>query len=96
MLAIPLQPGNNQSVSVLLGGQQCRINVYEKSTGVYLDLYVNGMVVAVSVLCLNNVPMMSDQYLGFVGTLMFYDTQGTADPVASGFGSRYQLQYLVP
>ena len=93
-MIIPLQPGENQTVNVQLGGQQCQINVYEKSTGTYLDLYVSDAPIALSVKCLDRVPIITDAYLGFTGYLMFMDTLGISDPVAAGFGLQYQLQWL--
>jgi len=38
--------------------------------------------------------MPFDSYTGFVGQLMFVDTQGFDDPISSGFGTRFQLQWL--
>jgi hypothetical protein len=37
---------------------------------------------------------MCRQYLGFVGNVMFIDTQGSSDPHAAGLGSRFQLVYF--
>jgi hypothetical protein len=33
-------------------------------------------------------------YLGFVGDLCFFDTQGTEDPTSPGLGTRYLFVYL--
>ena len=41
MKGIPLKPVPSQTLSVLLNGQNCQISVYQKSTGVYLDLHIN-------------------------------------------------------
>ena len=91
---IPLQPGQNQTLSVLLGGQQCKISVYEKSTGTYLDLFVNDVAIATTVKCLDRTAIPIEPYKYFNGELMFIDTLGNSDPVASGFGTRYQLVWL--
>ena len=37
---------------------------------------------------------MISSYLGFVGDLMFSDTQGTSDPSSPGLGTRYLLMYI--
>lgn len=96
MLIIPLVPGKNQTLKVVLTGQLCQINLYENSTGVYIDLYVNAVLIRSSVLCLNLVEMISEEYLGFVGRLRFNDTLGLSDPTINLVGTRYQLQYLEP
>jgi hypothetical protein len=94
MLVIPLSATPSQSLNVLLASQNCQISVYEKSTGVFLDLYVNNAPVMTAVLCRDRVKLVRESYLGFAGDLCFFDTQGTSDPTNSGFGSRYQLVYL--
>ncbi len=94
MRQIPLTPGQNQTLKVILSDQICKLTVYENSMGVYLDLSVNAVVVRNSVLCLDRVEMIADDYLGFIGRLMFVDTEGTNDPASSGLGLRYQLHYL--
>jgi hypothetical protein len=37
-----------------------------------------------------------DEYLGFIGDLAFFDTQGMTDPDWTGLGSRYILGYFFP
>jgi hypothetical protein len=94
MLTIPLQPTPSQSLSIVLANQNCQINVYQKSTGMYLDLAVSNAALIDAVICLDRVRMVREKYLGFIGDLAFVDTQGTSDPVYSGLGARYQLIYL--
>jgi len=91
---IPLQPNTPQSVGVLLGSQNYKIVVYEKSTGTYLDLYQGNVAIGTGIKCLDRTAMPFDSYTGFVGQLMFVDTQGFDDPISSGFGTRFQLQWL--
>ena len=90
---ITLAPVPAQAVSVSLGGQTCQINVYQKRTGLYLDLGVNNVPIIYGVLCLNANLIVRDAYLGFVGDLIFYDTQGSNDPDYTGLGGRFQLLY---
>jgi len=94
MKTIPLSAKPSQTLSVLLGGQNCQIRVYQKTTGVYLDLYVNNAAVVTGVIARDRVLIVRQSYLGFVGDLSFFDTQGTDDPTYDGLGSRYQLVYL--
>ena len=63
---------------------------------VYFDLYVSNVLIVAGVACLNGVALVRSSYLGFVGDLAFYDTQGSSDPVYQGLGTRYQLVYLLP
>lgn len=96
MLNIPLQATPAQSLSVVLNNQNCQINVYQKSTGLYLDLAVNNSPIVNAVICLDRVKIVREAYLGFQGDLAFADIQGTSDPDYMGFGSRYLLIYLEP
>lgn len=94
MNIIPLRAIPSQRMSVLLDGQNCQINVYQKSTGLFLDLYVNNSPVALTVLCRDRNRLVRFAYRGFVGDLAFIDTQGRQDPEHSGLGDRYLLAYL--
>jgi hypothetical protein len=94
MLQIPISAVPSQTLSVLLGGQLCRINLYQKSTGVFLDLLVNNAPMVTAALCLDRARVVRHKYLGFVGGLVMVDTKGKSDPDYSGFGSRYVLVYF--
>ena len=94
MLAIPVQAVPSQTLAVLLAGQDCRINLYQRSTGLYLDLYLSGALVIGAVPCLNANRVVRSAYLGFTGDLAVFDTQGSADPDCSGLGARWLLVYL--
>ena len=93
---IALQVVPAQTLNVVLNGQNCQLAIYQKSIGVYLDLYVNNVPIVQGGLCLDRAPIAASAYLGFNGYLMFSDLQGTSDPVYSGFGTRYQLVYVSP
>lgn len=94
MLIVPLQAVACQSVSVVLGNQNCRINVGQKGDWVFLDLYVNDVLIIGGVICENLNRIVRNKYFGFVGDLTFIDNEGTNDPVYTGLGSRYSLAYL--
>ena len=97
MLGIVTAALPSQVIKVSLpSGQNCVIALYEKSTGLYIDLTVNNVVLLTGVLCLNRVLLVRQAYLGFVGDLAFIDLLGLTDPVYSGLGTRYQLTYLTP
>lgn len=94
MRKIPLRPVPSQSLSVVLAGQSCQINVYEKSTGMYLDLFLNHQPIVTTALCHDRVRLVRETYRGFVGDLTFIDTRGYADPEYPGLGARFILAYL--
>lgn len=94
MLLVPTRPIPSQFFSITLDDQICRINVYQKTTGLFFDLYVNSVLIIGGVICENWNRIVRDAYLGFVGDFVFIDTQGTSDPVYTGLGSQYQLIYL--
>lgn len=94
MLQIPISAVPSQTLAVLLGGQPCQINLYQKSTGVFLDLLVNNAPIMTAKLCLDRARAVRHKYLGFVGDLAIFDTKGKSDPDYTGFGSRYVLVYL--
>jgi len=91
--SIVLSQVPSQTLTIQLGTQQCTINVYQKSTGLYLDLNVAGTQILNTMLCLDRVALIRESYLGFIGQLFFVDTQGTDDPYYTGFGTRFILVY---
>lgn len=94
MLIVPLLDLPAQTVSISLGGQQCSINLRTLGGSLYCDLYVGTTLIIAGVLCLNSNRIVRNTYLGFIGDLSFYDTQGTSDPVSPGLDTRYELWYI--
>lgn len=94
MKIIPIQATPAQSLSVVLAGQNCQINLYQKSTGVFLDLYVSNSPIITATICLDSVLLVREAYLGFIGDLAMVDLQGNNDPDYTGFGTRYVLVYV--
>lgn len=92
-LLVPLAAVPSQQIGVQLGEQACKIAVYQKTTGLYLDLRVSDNPVVTGVLCLDRNKLVLDAYLGFVGDLAFVDTQGFSDPDYTGLGSRFVLAW---
>lgn len=93
MLLIPLTAVPAQRFSVVLAGQNCQIAVYQKTTGLYLDLLVSNTPIIQAQLCRDRVPMAALAYLGFIGELWFADTEGVSDPDYTGLGARFRLVY---
>ena len=96
MKIIPLQAVPSQSVSVILGAQNCTISVYQKDVGLFFDLSVNGNPVVYGRICRDRVKLVRSEYLGFSGDLFFADFAGNSDPEYSGFSDRFALVYLSP
>lgn len=97
MQIIPLQAVKNQTVSAILGGQNCRIEVFQTDTfGLFCNVYADGVLIVQGVSCLDRNLIVRDAYLGFVGDFCFIDNQGTTDPYYVGLGDRFSLAYLTP
>lgn len=99
MQIIALDPVPSQLVSALLGSQNCQIAVYQNSSGLFVDLYVDGELIIGGVIAQNLNRVVRSLYLGFTGDLAFIDNQGNADPYYTGLGgntSRFSFAYLAP
>ena len=94
MLIVPLQPVASQTVNAPLGNQPTTLNVYQKDTGLFMDVYVNGSLIIGGVICNNADRIVRNAYLGFVGDFVWIDTQDASDPYYTGIGSRWFLAYL--
>lgn len=94
MQPVTIQAEPNQTFAALLGNQSCQINLTTRRTGLFIDLFVGNDPVIQGVICQDRNTLVKYAYLGFVGDLVFQDTQGTSDPEYTGLGSRYLLQYL--
>lgn len=94
MQNIPLQPVPTQATKVVLGGQNVQLLIYQKPQGVFVDINADGVDIVVSIIARDAVPLMCRNYMGFIGNLLFVDTQGSSDPTYDGLGSRFSLVYL--
>lgn len=94
MQIVPVIDAYSQTLTATLGGQSCRIDLKTRSTGLYCDLYVNDVLKVGGVVCRNLKLIVINSYLGFIGDLMFSDTQGADDPSSPGLGTRFLLFYI--
>lgn len=95
MLQIPIQDVPSQTLNVNLANQAVTLKIYQKSTGLFVDVYVSGALVAAGALAREAVPLVREAYRGLVGDLVFFDTQeGGLDPQLGGLGTRWVLNYL--
>jgi hypothetical protein len=95
-LIVPLAAVAAQRLRTTLGRQACRINLYQKPRGLFLDLLVNDALVLGGAICLDRKVIVRDLYFNFIGDLAFVDTQGRDDPASLGLGTRWLLFYLAP
>jgi hypothetical protein len=98
---VPVRAIPNQILTVQLSNQPTQLAIYQKSTGLFMDVYVNDSLIIGGVLCLNGKAIVRTAYLGFIGDFAFFDTQpssfsGPADPVYTGLGARWPLYYFLP
>lgn len=93
---VPLSAVPSQLIAITLGQQPCTIRVYEKTFGLYLDLYVGTSPIVLGAKAHDRNRIVRDAYHGFVGDLTFVDTQGRDDPSYTGLGSggRFVLLWL--
>lgn len=99
MQLIPLQAIPNQTLQVQLNGQACTLEVVQFLYGMFITVFVGNTLIIASVICENNVRIVRSLYLGFLGDLIFLDTQGVSNPIYTGLGgplARFQLCYLTP
>jgi hypothetical protein len=95
-LIVPLLTIPAQVLTVTLNGQNCNINVYQRTTGLFVDLGINNQLIIGGVLAHDRVKIVRDAYFGFQGDLAFWDSQGTQDPDWTGLSQRYFLGYFYP
>ncbi len=95
---IPLRAVPSQTLNVVLDGQSCTLNVYQKSDDLFMDVVCATMLNGglYGVICQNLNRIVRDLYLGFSGDFSFVDNQGSEDPNFAGLGSRFSLAYLFP
>lgn len=94
-LQVPLQPVPSQQLQIVLGDQNTQIAVYLIGPKIFVDVAANGADISTAVLALNGVFLVPTVYFGFIGNLIFVDTQGTSDyPTYEGLNSRYVMLYV--
>ena len=96
MKIVPLKPKPSQKVSCLLNNQLCKIAVYQKTTGLYINLLVDDDPIITGRICRDRVRIVGQDYKGFLGDMFFMDFQGKDDPDYTGIGTRFFLCYTLP
>lgn len=93
MQTITLQAIKAQEMTVRLGDQSVTLRIYQRSTGLFIDIGIDDLWIAQGVACLSGNKLVRYPYLGFSGELFFADTKGSDDPVYDGLGDRFLLFY---
>jgi hypothetical protein len=94
MLIVPVRAVPNQTLSILLANQPCRLTLKTRWFGLFMDVSVNDSPVVQGVICQRWNRIVRSAYLGFIGDFAFWDTQGKSAPTFDGLGDRYLLYYL--
>lgn len=94
MQIIPLAAVASQTLQVQPADQMLSLAVYQKTTGVFVDISLGQQVILRGVIGLDRVRMVRSLYLGITGDLMFVDQSGYTDPNYEGFGTRFLLYWL--
>jgi hypothetical protein len=94
MQEIQLQAVPSQTLTVVVGGQSCRINLYQRNEGLFIDITTNNVATVYGVICRESVRIVREGYRGLLGNFIFYDIQSNEDPVYSGLGTRWIFCYL--
>jgi hypothetical protein len=92
-MIVPLNTVPSQVLNTVLNGQYCQINVYTRSTGLYVDIGMNGLTIIGGVIAQDRNRIVREPYRGFIGDIAFWDSIGTTDPFWQGIGSRFWLGY---
>lgn len=90
-VVIPLVATPSQTLTVQLGQQSCRLDVRQRRTGLFVDLYVQAQPIRLGAQAFDQVLLVRDAYLDFAGDLFFVDTRGTDAPNYAGLGDRWLL-----
>lgn len=94
MLVVPVQAVPRQELQAQLGGQNVSLTIAQNFYGLFMDTYLNGGLVVGGVTCQNLNRCVRMGYTGFLGDLVFFDTEGTDDPIYTGLGTRWVLLYF--
>jgi len=93
---IPIQAVPSQVINVVLNQQQTTLNVYQRGSNMFVDVYSNNVLIIGGVVALNANVIVRNTYLGYLGDFAFYDTYGTGtDPQYAGLGTQYILVYYL-
>lgn len=96
MQFIPLAQNPNQTLNVILDGQDCTLSVYWRQERLYLDLAVNEVPLVAGAICENRANVLQSELLDFKGSLHFFDNDGDRPPRVEGLGENRWFFVFVP
>jgi hypothetical protein len=94
VVKIPLKNIPAQTFNVVLGGQNCTIDLYYRFGNTYMDLVSNRETVTTGAICRNRASVIQVANNTFAGSLHFLDLLGDKDPYYKSYNSRFILLYL--
>lgn len=92
-VTIPVNSVPNQRVSVPLSGHQFDLDIIQRSTGLYMDVTMDGVLMIAGVLCQDRTWIIRYPIYQSPGDFAFVDQTGKNDPDYTGIGLRYLLIY---
>lgn len=92
-IVIPLNAVAQQSVQTTLSGQSVQLDIQQRRTGLYMNIWLNGTMIIAGLLCQDRTWLVQKSYFGMPGDMIFADQEGEADPEYSGLSGRYVLMY---
>ena len=92
----PVQAVPSQTLNILPNGQSVTLYIYQKSTGLFMDVFLSGALLIAGIRCAYNTYCIRETYWGLVGDFVWLDMQGTSDPYYTSLGSRFLLCYVIP
>lgn len=100
MQRIPLRAVPNQSLQIVLGGQNCTLRLYTREAAeaehLFCDLAVARELIISGIICQDMTPLVPYRHLAFEGQLFFVDMQGDEAPNWRGLNERWRLVRLEP
>ena len=75
MLNIPLMAVPSQRLQTKIDGKAYSLTLTQRTTGMFIDIYVDGVAVCLGVVCIDRAPITA---LGFDGGFVFIDNSGNS------------------
>ncbi len=90
---VPIKAKPSQTLDVILGGQNVTIVLQTRLGKLYASIAINNRPAVRERVCLDRMPIVNEEYRGFVGELFFMDKAGKENPTYDRIGERFVLMY---
>lgn len=96
MQQIPMQAIPNQILIAVLEQQSTQINLRQRRTGLFMDVFLNNSPIVSGVIAENQKLIVRNAYLGYLGDFYFLDLTGQRIDLVdyTGLGTRWILLYM--